>query len=364
VLRGLAELGISAAGRSPFDIFVGSSAGAINAAMLAAHADEFEHAVSRLEAVWGGLRAEQVIRTDLRSLGGIGARWVRDLSFGGVIGHVTPKALLDTTPLRTLIDTRIPFARIRQTLDAGAFRALAVLATDLYTSQGVVFVHGTAAVQPWQRSWARIERTAIGTDHIMASSAIPIFFPSVEIGGSHFGDGSIRNTTPLSPAINLGADRIVAIGVRASGLTGGPEYGKGMPPPTVAQIAGVLLDAVMLDAIEVDIAHCKRVNDSVVAYPIGQDGGPFRWIDILWLRPSRSIGQIAAQLAGRIPRVVRYLMRGLGTDDSTTELVSYLLFDAAFCRRLMDLGTADVRMRRADVEAFFAGPPVGSSGAR
>ena len=362
VLRGLSDLGVLPRGRSPFEILVGASAGAINAASLAAYADRLDDAVRLLEEVWSHLRPPQVIRTDLRSLTGIGARWVRDLSFGGVLGHVMPKSLLDTAPLRDLLRTRIPFDRIGRMLRADRLHALAVLATDLYTSHAVVFAHGGPGLASWQRSWSRVERTAIDVDHVMASSAIPIFFPSVEIDGRHYGDGCIRNTTPLSPAIHLGADRIVAIGVRGPELTGGPGYGAGRPPPTVAQIAGVLLDAVMLDAIEVDVEHSRRVNDSIISCPVGDHANPFRWVDVLWLRPSRSIGVIAGEMSGHIPRIVRYLMRGLGSVESATELASYLLFDADFCRRLIELGRADVLARREDVEAFFAAAPAVAAG--
>ena len=174
---------------------------------------------------------------------------------------------------------------------------------------------------------------------------IPIFFPSVEIDGRHFGDGSIRNTAPLSPAINLGADRIIAIGVQrpAAGPCGrrGPRK-----PPTIAQIAGVLLDAVMLDAIEIDVEHSERVNTSVLALFDGGGGHPFRRVDILWLRPSALVREMASELSHRIPAVVRYLMRGLGSDESVTELASYLLFDSEFCSRLIDLGRRDVAAER------------------
>jgi len=352
VLRGLVDLGLFD-DRFPFDILVGGSAGAINAATLAAFADRFTEAVRTLQEVWNGLHPQQVIRTDLRSLSGIGARWVRDLSFGGVMGHVTPKSLLDTAPMRDLLARWIPFARIDASLARGALRALVVLATDLYTSDGVVFVHGVPEVELWQRSRSRVERARIGVEHLMASSAIPIFFPSVEIDGRHFGDGCIRNTSPLSPAINLGADRIVAIGVRGPDPGTLPSEVVGRPPPTVAQIAGVLLDAVMLDAIEVDVEHSERVNTSVLATGAGTRS-PFRWIDILWLSPSRAIGEIAAEMSHRIPRIVRYLMRGLGTEESTRELASYLLFDGAFCGRLIDLGRADVAARADEIRAFFS----------
>jgi NTE family protein len=174
----------------------------------------------------------------------------------------------------------------------------------------------------------------------------------VEIDGRHFGDGSIRNTTPLSPAINLGAERVIAIGV--SGPTPTVPVAP-LPVPTVAQIAGVLLDAVMLDAIEVDVEHSERVNASVVHHPTAGDG--FRAVEVLWIRPSFQVREIAAELTHRIPAVVRYLLRGLGSDASVTELASYLLFDGPFCRRLIELGRADVAAEQDRIGRFFAGTP-------
>lgn len=356
VLAGLVDLGILPAGRAGIDVLVGSSAGAINAGMLAAHADRFGDGLAALERIWSGIRPEQVFRTDLRSLGGTGVRWVRDLSFGGLLRRTAPKALLDTAPLRELLAAQIPFDRIDANIDSGALRALAVPATNLYTADGVVFVHTDRDVPLWRRGRWSIERTRITVDHLMASSAIPIFFPSIEIEGRHFGDGSVRNTAPLSPAINLGAERIVAVGVRGAGRP--PETARAgrRAPPSVAQIAGALLDAVMLDAIEVDVEHSGRVNRSVLAAPGDADEGPFRWVDVLWLSPSCEFGEIAAAFAARIPRIVRYLMRGLGSDDTTTELVSYLLFDGAFCTRLLEIGRADVAARADEIRAFFAEP--------
>lgn len=357
VLRGLIELGVVPAQGPGFELVVGSSAGAIHSAMLAAHADRLGEGVERLERLWSGIEAQQVFRTDLRSLGGIGIRWVRDLSFGGVLGRVAPKALLDTAPLRELLGA-IPFEGIDAQLAEGSLRALAIAATDLHSAQGVLFVHGGPELPLWHRSRWRVEHARIGREHVMASSAIPIFFPSVEIEGRHYGDGCIRNTTPLSPAIHLGAQRILAIGVRDPGsefVVGSAAPG----PPTVAQIAGVLLDAVLLDAIEVDVEHSERVNRSVIASRARDPENPFRWVDVLSLRPSTPIAAIARELSHRIPRVVRYLMRGLGTDEATTELSSYLLFDAAFCTRLMELGRADVRAAQGEVLRFFEGAQQG-----
>lgn len=352
VLRGLADLGLLDRGRIGLDVMVGSSAGAINSGMLAAHADDLVAGVDALEEIWANLEANQVFRTDVRSLGGIGVRWAWDLTFGGALGGVTPKALLDTTPLHGLLEARVPWGRLDEAVHSGALYALAISATDLYSGDGTIFLHAAPDAPSWKRRRWRIDRTEIRSHHLLASSAIPIFFPSVEIAGRHFGDGSVRNTTPLSPAINLGADRIIAVSVREPGLV--EKETANRPAPTIAQIAGVLLDAVMLDAIEVDVEHSSRVNHSVVACRTGMVENPFRQVDVLWLRPSQNLTAIAADLAHRIPAVVRYLMRGLGSEESITELSSYLLFDTAFCGRLIDIGRSDVEAAREEIEAFFA----------
>lgn len=354
VLRGLVELGIVSAERSAFEIVVGSSAGAINATVLAARADRFVDGLDRLDEAWREMEPQQVFRTDLRSLGRIGYGWVRDLSFGGVLRRSGPKSLLDTAPLRELLRRRVPFDQIDARVADGSLYALAVSATDLHTGTGVVFLHGQPEIPLWKRSRWSIERSKIGVEHVMASSAIPVFFPSVKLEGRHFGDGCIRNTTPLSPAISLGADRIVAIGVRGTAPRSQPAR-RAPTAPSIAQVAGVLLDAVLLDAIESDVEHSERVNHSVMSVPTLDPRNPFRWVDVLWLRPSRSVGDIAAEESGRIPGILRYLMRGLGTDEATTELVSYLLFDSVYCGRLLELGRSDALAAADEIAAFFRG---------
>jgi NTE family protein len=358
VLAGLADLGLFEDGAPlPLGILVGSSAGAINAAALAAYADRPIEGISALVKGWSEVEAQQVFRTDLRSLGGIGVRWARDLSLGGLTGKVSPKALLDTEPLRATLEDWIPFRQISANLDSGLVRALVLTATNLYSATGVVFVEGAADQPLWRQARRRAERAEIGSEHVMASSAIPLLFPPVLVGGSWFGDGSIRNTAPLSPAIHLGAKKVFAIGVRerrAEAEERRPSDER--PAPSIAEIAGVLLDAVMLDAIEVDVEHSERVNESVVRCARALPGQPFRWVEVFDMHPSEDVGAMAARLAQRVPRIVRYLMRGLGSEEAITELTSYLLFDPLFCGRLIELGRKDVEAKRDEILTFFAGP--------
>lgn len=355
VLQGLVDIGCLAPTRSNIGLFVGSSAGAINVGLLGATADRCADGIAQLVSLWRGLTAERVFRTDVASLGSIGLKWIRDLTFGGMIGRVTGKALLDTAPLRELIGGQFEGGRIAANVGDGILRGVAIAATDLYNGSGVLFVEGASDLKLWTRTHWSIERAELGVEHFMASSAIPIFFPSVELGSRHFADGCIRNTAPLAPAIQLGADRIIAIGVRGA-PTVSVEDGVRRPTPTIAQVAGVLLDAVLIDAIEADIEHSTRVNSSVLRWGGGEGIDDFREIDVLWLRPSTSIGAIAGELSDHIPAIVRYLLRGLGSDEATRDLASYLLFDETFCGRLVDLGRSDVLAARTDIEGFFARP--------
>ncbi|MCP3984209.1 MAG: patatin-like phospholipase family protein [bacterium] len=351
VLDGLRDLGVLDSPAVRIDTFVGSSAGAINSAMLATHADSLSKGIDALVKLWSEVEASQIFRTDVRSIGSTGVRWAWDLTFGGAVGGVAPKSLLDTEPLLEFLKKNLPFKRLKSQIQDGALHALALSATDLATADGVLFLHGQPDIPLWERRRWRIEPTRIRAQHVLASSAIPVLFPSVSVEGRHFGDGSVRNTSPLSPAINLGAEKVVAVSVRE------PAQANARRPlreaPSIAQIAGVLLDAVMLDAVEVDIDHSERVNRSVTTYHSGDSPSSFRNVDVLWIQPSENFTAVAEEYSRQIPAVVRYVMRGLGSEDATHELSSYLLFDSEFCSRLIEIGRSDVAAVRADIEAFF-----------
>lgn len=350
MLAGLSELGILAPGVSGLETFVGSSAGAINSTMLAAHAGNLEQGVRTLVELWRNVSASDVFRTDIRAVGGTGVKWAWDLTFGGALGGGSPKSLLDTAPLRSFLETHLPFERIPDQVKSGALHALALSSTDLTTADGVLFLDGQPDIRLWERRRWEIRRARITAAHVMASSAIPIFFPSIRIDGRYYGDGSVRNTAPLSPAINLGAERILAISVREPTA---PLNAEGpVPEPSTAQIAGVLLDAVMLDAIEVDLDHSHRINRSVRSWPVESERG-FREVQVMWVQPTENFTTLAAEFTHEIPGIVRYLMRGLGSEQTTMELASYLLFASGFTTRLIETGRADAVAARDALEAFF-----------
>lgn len=346
VMMGLRQLGVVGEQKQPFDILVGTSAGSLNCTLLAAYAHRPLQGLAEMEYVWSTLRASQVFRTGPWALLGNALSWIRDLSLGGLLGRVTPKFLLDTEPFKRLL-MRLPWGRLADNLAKKHYQALGVLATNYTTSNGVFFLQDHGEIPAWTKVRYRVQRATIAMEHVMASSAIPVVFPAVPIGNCYFGDGSLRNTAPLGPAIQLGAHKIVAVGVREAGdSTPSPLPGHA---PKLADVAGVLLDAVLLDAIEVDVQHCLRLNKLAE-----QRAGNFRPVDVLWLRPSRSLAHLALKMERRIPPAVRYLLRGLGDDYASAELASYLIFDGEYCRSLMLQGLHDVLDRRQEVQSFFS----------
>jgi NTE family protein len=350
VLLGLQELGVFAGGRQPFDILVGTSAGSINCTLYAAYCDEPNEALAEMHKVWSTLQSGMVFRTGPRAILGNAFRWVRDLALGGLLGRVRgSRSLLDTRPFRRLL-LEFPWHRLDRNLQSRHFEALGVLATNYTTGNGVLFLQDHAEVPTWQRVRYRVKRAAIRTEHVLASSAIPIIFPPVALDKHYYGDGSLRNTAPLGPAIQLGANRIVAVGVREAGTV---HTGRGHGDiPKLADVVGVLLDAVLLDAIEVDVQHCLRLNR------LAEASNDFKPVDVLWLRPHASLAALARDMENLIPPLIHYLLRGLGDDVAIAELASYLIFDGLYCERLIDQGRRDVRQRQDEVREFFKIPSL------
>jgi len=346
--------------KTPFNILAGLSAGAINCTALAIRAHDFPAAVEHLHDTWRELQPYKVYRTDTLELMQLGARWVKDLTTGGLLGKSRSNYLLDTQPLRTLLQSRLSTEEIPLHIAAGRLRGIAISATSYATSNNVTFFDAAPSVQPWIRGGRVSVREHLTVEHIMASSAIPMFFPPVRIRDRAFGDGGVRMTAPLSPAVHMGADRILAVGIkhkltRAETQTLLAEAnGKQV---STAQIAGVLLNALFLDSLDDDMERLHRVNRTLSALPEpARQTTPdaLRHIPALLLSPSIDLGHLAADEYCKFPWMLRHLLRGIGaTGDYGWDLMSYLAFQPGYINRLIELGESDTLARRSEIEAFF-----------
>jgi NTE family protein len=322
-----------------FPIVTGVSAGAINASYVASHAGPFETTVSTLAQAWLGLSSQSVFRADAIPLLGGMFRWAIGLMSGGATSGV-----LDTAPLRKTLTRFMRRGGIEENLASGRLRALALSTTSYATGRTVTFVQGASDLPSWRRSGRIAVNAPIVEDHVLASSALPLLFPAVAIGNEYFGDGSVRQTAPLAPAIHLGARRLLAISIRYS-VGDRPDPGPdavAYPPP--AQILGMLMNAIFLDAMDADAERLDRVNRSLELLPPDRphpDG--LRKLRLAVLRPSENLGQLAAGLDRHLPPALRYLVRGLGsTRIKSQDMLSYLLFERPYIERLLELGRADV----------------------
>lgn len=338
----------------PFSILSGLSAGALNAAYLASHPDSPVQAARELVAVWSAIRAEQVYRADVGSLAKIGFGWLYDLTLGGLKSDVRVKALLDTAPLRRLLRTLMPLDKLRAGLDGGLYDSLVITAASYTTLQAVSFVETRRDVadEPGPRP---LRVTQLSRDHVLASTAIPLFFRPVLIEGQFYGDGAVKNTAPLSGATKMGATSMCVIGVhRHAGPA--PEPPRKVVRPTAARILGTLLDTLFMDYLDTDVdrlVHINRILEGAPGQRNGTAGHQQRVIRPLYLLPSEDVGEIALRYIGSAPRTIRYLMKGLGSEPESVDLLSYLLFEAPYCAALAELGYRDARDRKSEVLAFL-----------
>jgi NTE family protein len=350
---------------NPFSVITGTSAGAINAAALACGCDEFDAAVERIVSVWANFHAEQVYRADSLGLVRSGANWLTMMSVGWVIARwqrARPRSLLDNSPLIELLQSLVQFERIPGLMRGGHLSALAVSASSYTTGLHVTFYDAVEAIQPWTRSQRLAVRTPLTTAHLLASAAIPFVFPAVELQANgereYFGDGSMRQVAPISPAVHLGADRIVVIGAgRMQEPPGRHTSGDGYP--SIAQIAGHALSNIFLDALAADVERLSRINRTLsLMRPEARSQTHLRPIEVLVIAPSQRLDDLAAQHLDSLPRPVRALLRGVGVSGRGPEargaaLASYLLFEAPYTQALMSLGEADTLARSDEVRQFF-----------
>lgn len=340
---------------NPFPVLSGVSAGAINAAALAIWARRFHSGVRRLHYVWRNFRVNHVYRADTLGLMGTGLHWLLALMLGG-LGRRNPHALLDRAPLKELLVRHLPCEEIQASIDAGALRALSVTCSGYESGESVVFYQGVDSIQPWKRASRFGLAARITVDHLLASSAIPFLFAAVPINREYFGDGSMRHAAPISPALHLGADRVLVIGVREesapkSPRPHAPEY------PSLAQIAGHVLDSIFLDALSADLERLQRINRTISLIPEDtlQEGGvTLRHVQVLVIAPSEDLERIAARYVDHLPRTLRFLFRRAGVfRRDGSNLASYLLFEKPYTSALMALGYADAMVRRKEILEFL-----------
>jgi NTE family protein len=340
--------------RNPFPILCGTSAGAINAVALACGAQNFRAAVDDLVDVWWNFRSEQVYRADAPGLAGAGARWLGALSLGWLF-QINPKYLLDNRPLADLLASRLDFSRIDQAIASGALYSISVTASGYTSGHSVSFFQAQAEVKPWQRAQRLGARVRLGVDHLLASSALPFIFPARRIHREYFGDGSMRQLAPISPAIHMGADRVFVIG---SSHIETPDVRQVQSTyPSLAQVAGHVMSAIFLDSLAADIERLERINLTLSRIPEAvreQSGIRLRPIRALIIQPSQRIDRLAARHGKSLPLPVRALLRGVGAMHRRGgALASYLLFEQPFTRALIEMGYRDTMARRSEVEAFF-----------
>jgi len=357
-LRALAD--VLPRGPSPFRVLCGISAGAVNAAFLGGSGGDLADAAERLRELWKALEPHRVYRTDTVRMLSIGSRWMRELSGGGLFQRNRINFLLDATPLRDFLHENLPLVGLRRNLESGALRGFAVTATSYGASVAVTFYDGASDIEPWVRATRVGVRETVRLDHVMASASIPIFFPPVRIKGTWYGDGSIRMTAPVSPAIHMGADRLLVVGVRrwrtpAEMMPASRPARKDSLAPS--EIAGTLLNSVFLESIEADVERLERINRMVdLVPPADRPKLPhgLREVPALVLRPSRDLGKLAGDLYLRFPRFLRYLLRGIGANaGNASDLLSYLAFEPVYVSRLMELGYEDTMARRREIQIFF-----------
>lgn len=355
--------------RNPYDIICGTSAGAINATALACHADDFTAGLTKVVNVWENFTAEQVYRADSLGVLRSGARWLSLLSFGWLMRQWRanpPNSLLDNTPLVSLLNRMLNLPRLDAALMDGKLHALAVTASSYTAGKHITFYQSEADIEPWVRTQRVAVRSQIGVEHLLASSAIPLIFPATPIfcegRREYFGDGSMRQMAPISPAIHLGADKVLVVG---AGRLMEPAIDSSINAqyPSLAQIAGHAMSSIFLDSIAGDIERLSRINQTLSLLSDEQKTKtPLRPVEMLTIAPSERLDTIASRHIGSLPRPVRMLLAGIGaTEVRGAALASYLLFEKSYTCELIALGRKDAMAHKTEILAFFASQTSGES---
>ena len=361
VLKRVGELKSIRIAGNPFPIIGGASAGAINGSALAMGCDDFASATRVLAELWATVKPSDIFHCDLLSQVQNSITWMRDLSFGGILGGGNARSLLDATPLKHFLNEHLESHRIQQNIKRGHLYAFAISATNYNSGESYLFIQGMKGHPMWKRIRLVTVATKITVDHVCASCAIPLVFPPVKLivpgGSAFFGDGCVRLQQPLSPVIRLGADKVFAIGVRC----GNKESRKDNTDersPSLAQVMGVVFDVMFLDHLDTDIEHLERLNrllsQDQINQPEIEPAQKMRPLKTLIISPSVHLSDVAKQHQKDMPSLIRYFVSSLGRDAaSCSNLMSYLLFTSKYTRELIEIGYHDASERIGEIEDFL-----------
>jgi len=349
VLKAICE--VMGCSENHFPVICGTSAGAINAAVIASHAHDMQTGIHNLEVFWRSMRCERVYRTDALTVLKSGLRFaVTLLSAGLIAGH--PKSLLDNSPLREFLGRELHLEGIEKAIKLQALRGVSITASGYISAGATSYYQGAEYIQPWERPRRKGVPTQLQLEHLMASSALPFLFPAEQIGNEYFGDGGMRLTAPLSPAIHLGANRILVIGTRDEKpdvpLAETAQY------PSAGEIGGYLLDTIFMDTLNADLARLNRINETLKLVP-QEARKKTRLIEIesMVIKPTQDLRRITQAHVHEIPRSVQILLRTTGGWGRDWRLASYLLFSSAYCSELIDLGYADGMNAELELRSFL-----------
>jgi NTE family protein len=337
---------------NPFPVICGTSSGALNAVLLASSATRFREGVDRLYGIWANFHVGKVFRVDRWTALKSGFRWALTFVSGG-LGKGQPKSVLDNSPMREMLERHIRFARIQHAIDTGALRAVSVTTSGYTSGTSITFFQGIEDLAPWKRTRRLGKRTELTLNHLMASSAIPVLFPAIKLRNEFYGDGSMRQSAPLSPALHLGANRLLIIGVRNPVPDVAPDEATDIPYPSFGHISGYIFDTLFMDSLDADIERMRRINHTISETrdkQVEYKDTSLRQIDYLVISPSQDVRSIVARYVGNFPLSVRILLKGIGAlAREGRPLMSYLMFDAPYCKELMELGYQDAMASRSQI---------------
>jgi NTE family protein len=337
---------------NPFPVIMGASVGAINAVALAALSQTFQKGISRIVDLWSTLTTDQVYRTDVPTIMWSGAQWIASLTPATSLGISRPDAIFDNTPLAELLQKQIDLSGIGDAISSGALRAVGVTASSYDRARAITFFQGVDGLEQWTRVRRDGVAAELTLDHILASAALPLIFPARRIGNEYFGDGSLRLTSPLSPAIHCGAHRILVIGVRDAKP---PALNAGVTRyPGLGTLSGYLLDMIFMDNLDADIERARRVDHTLsLLSQADRNATQLHDVDVLIVQPSRDVREIAREHAHEMPWTIRMMLKSLGVWGRDWRLPSYLLFEPGYCGALIRLGYGDTMARREEIELFL-----------